>query len=58
MYVKFTPKEITCPRCGRKMGVFQGRERTVPNGIWYDTICRWCGLRRDVFKPIRNSTIR
>lgn len=55
MYVEFTPKEITCPRCGRRMGVFQGRERTVPNGTWYDTVCRWCGLRRDVFKPRRKA---
>lgn len=47
---RLTPNESLCPRCGRRMGVLDGRERTVPGGVWAETRCPNCGLVRDVFR--------
>ena len=33
------------------MRVFDGRERTVCCGTWYELICPRCHLTMDVFRP-------
>ncbi len=40
-----------CPRCRVGMRVFDGRERTVCCGVWYELICPRCHLTMDVFRP-------
>lgn len=42
-----------CPRCGAKMRVVDGRERTLRDGIWYVIRCDNCLFTMDEWKPKR-----
>ena len=44
-----------CPKCGGTMRVLDGRERTVPGGVWYELICPRCLYRFDEFRPRRSK---
>lgn len=50
MRVRKVPR---CPRCGDRMAVHDGRERTVAGGTWYELQCPRCLYVSDLFWPRR-----
>lgn len=51
--VQITHHERRCPRCGCDMRLNDGRERTVPHGIWFEIRCPNCGLEKWLFRAER-----
>ena len=47
--VRLTDRERRCPKCDSFMRLFDGRDRTVPNGIWLVMRCPSCGLVKDIY---------
>ena len=52
MRVRKVPR---CPRCGDRMAVHDGRERTVAGGTWYELQCPRCLYVSDLFWPKRGK---
>lgn len=44
-------KADLCPKCGARMRVIDGRDRTVPGGTWFEWACPRCLHREDEFRP-------
>ena len=52
---RLTDKEKRCPKCDSFMRLLDGRDRTVPNGIWLVMRCPSCGLVKDIYKPMKQE---